>query len=85
MKFALHCAGEGVVVESSSMDELWVYVRENGLCSEEIFDEELPARRVLNASYRIHTIASVGELIAMSRMRWTHVPVEEWSGSWPDT
>lgn len=83
MKFALYCRGEGVVVEYPSIDEVWTYVRANGLCSEEINDEELPPRRILNPSYEIHTYATDGELIAMSRTRLTHAPQSEWEGPWP--
>jgi hypothetical protein len=67
-----------MVVEYPTMDEVWVYVRTNGLCSEEITNEELPPRRILNPKYEIHTFASDGELIAMSRVRLTNAPVSEW-------
>lgn len=85
MKFALHCVGEGAVADFPTMDEVWVYARENGLCSEEIYDEELPPRRILNPKYEIHTFATDGELIAMSHIRLTDAPSSEWEGSWPDT
>jgi hypothetical protein len=85
MKFALHCIDDGSSVEFPTEEEVWRHVRANNLCSEEIFDDELPARRVLNSSYRIHTIATDGELIAMSRIRWTHVSLEDWDAAWPDT
>jgi hypothetical protein len=85
MKFALHCEGEGTVVEYPTMDEVWLYVRENGLCSEEIYDEELSPRRILNPKYEIHTFATGGELIAMSCVRLTHPPQSEWGGPWPAT
>jgi hypothetical protein len=78
MRFGLHCHGEGTVVERPTMDEIWVYVRQNALCSEEIFDEELPPRRILNPKYEIHTYATDGELIAMSRTRLSYAPPEEW-------
>jgi hypothetical protein len=78
MKFGLHCHGEGTVVERPTMDEIWVYVRQNALCSEEIFDEELPPRRILNPKYEIHTYATDGELIAISRTRLSYAPPEEW-------
>jgi hypothetical protein len=85
MKFALHSAEEGFVAQYSTMDEIWVYVRERGLCCEEIFDDELPPRRILNPNYQIHTFATDGELIAMSRVRLTNPPQNEWDGAWPDT
>jgi hypothetical protein len=92
MKFTLHCVGEGTVVEYGSMEEVWVYVRENGLCSEEIVDDELPPRRILNPKYEIHTIATDGELIAMSRTRLSDAaqdPENElgslWGTGWQDT
>ena len=85
MRFALHCVGEGPIAQFTKMDDVWVYVRENGLCSEEIFDDELPPRRLLNPSYEIHTFATDGELIAMSRTRLTEISQDEWEGSWPDT
>lgn len=78
MRFALHCHGEGMVFECPTMDEVWVYVRENGLCSEEIYDDELPPRRILNPKYEIHTFATDGELVAMSRTRLSFGPREEW-------
>jgi hypothetical protein len=84
MKFALHCIGEGLVAHFTSMDDVWVYARENGLCSEEIFDDELPPRRILNPSYEIRTFATDGELIAMSRVRLSDASQEDWQGSWPD-
>jgi hypothetical protein len=85
MKFALHCVGEGPVAHFTSIDYVWAYVRENGLCSEEIFDDELPPRRILNPNYEIHTFATDGELVAMSRTRLSNVSQDEWEGSWPDT
>ena len=84
MKFALHYIGEGPVAHFIEMEDVWVYARENGLCSEEIFDEELPPRRILNPSYEIHTFATDGELVAMSRVRLIDAPQEDWQGSWPD-
>jgi hypothetical protein len=86
MKFQLYCVGEGVVAERPTMDELWIYVRENGLCADALDDDELPPRRVLNINYEIHTITSQGDLIAMSRMRLTEESTApEWEGPWPDT
>lgn len=85
MKFALHCIGEGTVVEYPTIDQVWIYVRENGLCSEDIYDDELPPRRILNPNYEIHTFATDGELVAMSRIRLAYAPVNEWEGEWPVT
>jgi hypothetical protein len=85
VKFALHCIVDGSTVEFHTEAEVWQHVRASGLCTEEIHDEGLAPRRVLNPSYRIHTIDPNGELIAMSRMRWTHVSVDEWTGPWPAT
>jgi hypothetical protein len=78
MIFALHCHAEGKLVECPTMDEVWVYVRDNGLCSEEIYEEELLPRRILNPKHEIHTYATDGELIAMSRTRLSYAPQEEW-------
>ena len=78
MKFALYRQDEGIVIECPTMEEVWVYVRANGLCSEEITHEELPPRRILNPQYEIHTFARDGELIAMSRMRLSYAPESEW-------
>jgi hypothetical protein len=78
MKFALHYIGEGPVAHFTAMDDVWAYARENGLCSEEIYDDELPPRRILNPSYEIHTFATDGELITMSRTRLSFKPEQEW-------
>jgi hypothetical protein len=78
MKFALHCIEDGSNVEFSTEVEVWAHVRTAGLCAEEIYDDELPPRRILNPNYRIHTYDPDGELIAMARMRWTHISVDEW-------
>ena len=78
MKFALHCVEDGSNVEFSTEVEVWAHVRTAGLCAEEIYDDELPPRRILNPNYRIHTFDPDGELIAMARMRWTNVNVDEW-------
>jgi hypothetical protein len=85
MKFVLHCIGEGMVIECITMDEVWSYARDNGLCAEEIYDDELPPRRILNPRYEIHTFASDGELVAMSRIRLADPPLKEWESEWPDT
>jgi hypothetical protein len=77
MKFALYCEEE-VVVEFPTEVEVWQCARANGLCSEEISIEELPPRRSLNPRYVIHTFASDGELIAMSRTRLSYVSESEW-------
>jgi hypothetical protein len=78
MKFALYRRGDEKIVECQTMDEVWVFARENGFCTEEIFDDELPPRRILHPQYEIHTFATDGELVAMSRTRLTFTPEEEW-------
>jgi hypothetical protein len=47
MKFALFRIGGDSIVECPTMDEVWTYVRANGLCSEEITHEDMPPRRIL--------------------------------------
>ena len=66
-------------------DEVWSYAQDKGLCAEEIYDDELPPRRILNPRYEIHTFASDGELVAMSRVRLADPPLKEWESEWPDT
>jgi hypothetical protein len=78
MKFALYRRGEEKIVECPTMDEVWAFVRENGFCSEEVVNDALPPRRILNPQYEIHTFATNGELIAMSRTRLSFAPEEEW-------
>jgi hypothetical protein len=78
MKFALYCRGKGMVVEYPTMDEVWQYARANGLCSDEITNEDLPPRRILDPKYEIHTFASNGELIAMTRVRLTYASENDW-------
>ena len=78
MKFALFRAGDDSIVDFPTMDEVWVYVRANGLCSEEITHEDMPPRRILNPGYTIHTFDPNGELVAMSRMRPSYVDMREW-------
>jgi hypothetical protein len=85
MKFTLHCIEDGSSVEFHTEEEVWQHVRAVGLCTEEIYDDELPPRRVLNPNFRIHTYDPDGELIAMSRTRYTDVSLEQWTGPWPAT
>lgn len=68
MKYALHFRSEGNIVECATMDEVWIYVRSNGLCSEVISNEHIPPHRIPNPSYEIHTLATDGELFAMTRI-----------------
>jgi hypothetical protein len=78
MKFALFRVGGESIVECPTMDEVWTYVRANGLCSEEITHEDMPPRRILNPEYAIHTFDPDGELVAMSRTRLGYVNTGEW-------
>lgn len=78
MRFALFRVGGESIVECPTMDEVWIYVRANGLCSEEITHEDIAPRRILNPGYAIHTFDPDGELIAMSRTRLTYVDQSEW-------
>jgi hypothetical protein len=78
MKFALFRIGGDSIVECPTMDEVWTYVRANGLCSQEITHEDMPPRRILNPEYAIHTFDPDGELVAMSRTRLSYVNTSEW-------
>jgi NADH:ubiquinone oxidoreductase subunit len=71
MKNALYCIEDGSTVKFPTEYEAWLHVRANGLCSEEIDNEDLPRRRILNPKYEIHTYDPDGTLIAMSRARWS--------------
>jgi hypothetical protein len=78
MKFALFHIEGNFIAELPTMDELWTYVRANGLCSEEITHEDLPPRRILNPGYAIHTFDPDGELVAMSRTKLSYINTREW-------
>ena len=78
MKFALFRVEGNSIAEFLTMDEVWTYVRTNGLCSEEITHEDMPPRRILNPGYTIHTFDPNGELVAMSRTRPSYVDTREW-------
>lgn len=78
MKFALFHIEGHFIAELPTMDELWTYVRANGLCSEEITHEDLPPRRILNPGYTIHTFDPDGELVAMSRTKLSYINTSEW-------
>src|SRR5262249_13779646 len=77
MKFALFRIGGDSIVECPTMDEVWTYVRANGLCSEETTHEDMPPRRILNPGYAIHTFDPDGELVAMSRTTVSYVKRSE--------
>ena len=78
MKFALFSIGGDSIVEFRTMDDVWLYVRANGLCSEEITHEDVPPRRILNPGYAIHTFDPDGELVAMSRTSYSYSYTSEW-------
>jgi hypothetical protein len=78
MKFALFRVGGDSIVEYRTMDEVWTYVEVNGLCSEEITHEDVSPRRILNPGYAIHTLDPDGELVAMSRTRYSYGNTSEW-------
>jgi hypothetical protein len=78
MKFALFRIEGDSIAEFPTMDEVWTYVQANGLCAEEITHEDMPPRRILNPGYAIHTFDPDGELVAMSRMRYSYGNTSEW-------
>jgi hypothetical protein len=78
MKFALFRIKGGSIAEFPTMNEVWTYVQANGLCSEEITHEDMQPRRILNPGYAIHTFDPDGELVAMSRTRYSYGNTSEW-------
>jgi hypothetical protein len=70
MRYALFCKGDGSAIKFKSEAEVRLYVRGQGVYSEEITNEELPPRRILDARYEIHHCSAEGELVALQRYRW---------------
>jgi hypothetical protein len=56
--FALFCRDTEEGTHFATVDELWSYVRENRLCSEDLGNEDLPPRRVLHPGYEIHSYSN---------------------------
>jgi hypothetical protein len=55
MPYALYREKRRVSPLFNTEGELWVHVRESGLCAEALENEDMPARRVLNPEYLIYT------------------------------
>jgi hypothetical protein len=73
MPFALYRNDVRVSQPFASEAELWLHVRESGLCAEAIENEGLPPRRVLNSDYLIYTCGSDG-----NRLDQNETPRPSW-------
>lgn len=71
MPYALYRENKSASPLYQSLDELWAFVRANGLCAEALEREDLPARRVLNPDYYIYNCGSDGVPV-------DHTPLQSW-------